>query len=449
MKAKFILKISLKNIKSHPLREAVVLLFLAVSLALFCMSVSAAEFSYNEAVAECLYKYEDAYVVYSNDGNALTEEEKGSLSAVGGSYASIKYGGLFMTSYISCFFGPITETDTTEDTDGESANSIHVSDYIVCPNEDFISEMEWSVSGKLPSAENEIAISGCLFGQFLEHKYYDYINYPLTTDENWNAIYDERGIKEFSSADEFLAMSPVVYLQPDAGEDATEVTIVGIIDCGECPVHTGKATSEDKFVEMYDGIFVGEEFFNSVSGDGYMMFAGKDSEEECLALAEVVADSDMLDFNSPVIRDLTAQSSILGQLKTTFLWIAVALVVFSVGLTYWVISFSIEKRKGDVGILRANGAKRSDVALIFFFESIITALAQAAIAIVASAVAIPAINSTLAEYISVPITFIRLTPLAAICAVIISVLLNALATVVPVVKTANKLPIDCIKNYIE
>jgi len=214
-------------------------------------------------------------------------------------------------------------------------------------------------------------------------------------------------------------------------------------------VHTGQATSENKFVGLYDGVYVSEEYFNAVNNPAYMVFAAKTSQEELIPLSKLVNESEALNFESPTAFKLEEQGVTLEQLKTTFLWIAVALVVFSAALTYWVMSFSIEKRKGDVGILRANGAKKSDVAFIFFFESLITAIAQAALAILASAIAIPAVNSTLAEYITMPITFIRLTPLAAACAVIISVALNALATVVPVLKTANKRPIDCIKNYIE
>lgn len=447
MKAKFILKISLKNIKSHLWREIIVLVFLAASLALFCMSIAASAFSDSDAVVECLYKYEDVYTVYSNDGSDITEEEEELLAEVGGAYAKMTYSGEFSMKYIDYFLTPVGNDDDGEENDGD--DSLPTSEYVTAINEAFISDMGWSLSGRLPSAECEIAISGCLFDKFLSDSYYDYINYPWTITEEREVLYDERGIYSFSSVEEFLALSPVVWIVNSDGVSKTEMTIVGVVNCGECPVHTGQATSRDKFVEIYDGLFVSDEYFDSFNMQLYMAFAGKETEEECRSFVMAVETDGGFSFWSPTIEKLSEKSAVLEQLKTTFFLIAVALVVFSAALTYWVISFSIEKRKGDVGILRANGAKKSDVALIFFFESLITALAQAALAIFAAAIAIPAINSTLAKYISVPITFIRLTPFSAVCAVIISVLLNALATVIPVAKTANKLPIDSIKNYIE
>lgn len=62
-------------------------------------------------------------------------------------------------------------------------------------------------------------------------------------------------------------------------------------------------------------------------------------------------------------------------------------------------------------ILRANGAKKSDIALMFFMEGAFTALVQTGLAIIVSVVAIPMVNATLAEYLNIPILNKKYSPL--------------------------------------
>jgi len=448
MKAKFIIKISAKNIKSHPWREAIIIVFLSVALALFCISIAASEFSYASAQAECLFKYEEMYAVNSST-ETLNEENSGDLISAGGKHAYMESGymlpGMNALPSISLFLSP---EPTDKYSDGNF--SLCDPDNFIYADEDFISAIGWSITGRTPSAKNEIMISECLYKQFEELGYYDNITYPLGYDEQFNITYDEAGVSHFTSEEEFLALSPKVYEDALEGGNTVAATIVGVVNYGECPNHSGEAKEADKFVGLYDGVFVSEEYFMSVRGGAStIVFEPKATEAECTSLVEAVSEREDLSFISPIIYDVREVSSTLEKLKTTFFWIAIALIAFSAALTYWVISFSIEKRKGDVGILRANGAKKSDIAMIFFTESLITGILQAAIAIVISVVAIPIVNATLAEYLTVPITFIRLTPLAAILAVIVGILLNGISTVIPVVRTANKLPIDSIRNNIE
>lgn len=448
MKAGFIIRLSAKNLKSHPWRLLIALIFLAASLTLFCVAIAASEFDYGYAREKCLYEYESVYAVQRSEGEVFSAEEQSALQAVGGSCALAENDYRFARSSVlpsaSLFINPDPQNVP------EGGIVEHSAAYAVSADEEFISSIGWSLVGRMPQSENEIAITECLYNLIEQYGYYDNITYPLEYNEEWNPVYDERGLQYFSSAEELVSASIKLYLNGAKDGRETEVTVVGVVSYnGEC-LSSYSTVEEDSFTGLYDCVFVDGEYLSSLRGGvSNLFFAKKATLEENSGLVSAVTKADCCSFNSNILTHVENSNETLAQMKTVFLWIAVGLIAFSAALTYWVISFSIEKRRGDIGILRANGAKKSDIALMFFVEGVLTALAQSALAFAASAFVISAVNVTLAEHLSLPISFVSLSPVSVISVVLISIALNFFATAIPVMRTANKLPIECIREYDE
>ena len=109
------------------------------------------------------------------------------------------------------------------------------------------------------------------------------------------------------------------------------------------------------------------------------------------------------------------------------------------------ISLSISYKKREIGILRAVGARSSDVFKIFFSEAFIIALINYVLAVVAAVTAIFFINRWMrGEGINVTLLNFGVRQLALM--LLVSVLVAALASFLPVWRIARRKPIDAIKD---
>ena len=128
-----------------------------------------------------------------------------------------------------------------------------------------------------------------------------------------------------------------------------------------------------------------------------------------------------------------------------FLYIGIGFAVFSSLLLMNFISVSISYKKREIGILRAVGARSSDVFKIFFSESLIIALINYALAICAVLFTIFRINQWMySEGIRVTLLTFGVRQLGLM--LLISVVVAALASFLPVWRIARKKPVDAIKN---
>ena len=128
-----------------------------------------------------------------------------------------------------------------------------------------------------------------------------------------------------------------------------------------------------------------------------------------------------------------------------FLYVGIGFAVFSGLLLMNFISISISYKKREIGILRAVGARSSDVFKIFFSESLIIALINYVLAIAATLTAIFVINRWMrGEGINVTLLNFGLRQLGLMLAVSVGVAL--LSSFLPVWRIARKKPVDAIKD---
>ena len=139
-------------------------------------------------------------------------------------------------------------------------------------------------------------------------------------------------------------------------------------------------------------------------------------------------------------------ASMLVILTKVFLYVGIGMAVFSALLFYNFISVSINNKKREIGILRAVGAKKIDVFKIFYSEALIIALINFLLSTIATFWISASVNSAFQKELS--LSFGLMNPNIFTVLMILAVALGAsiLSASLPVIRLANKKPIDAIQN---
>ena len=128
-----------------------------------------------------------------------------------------------------------------------------------------------------------------------------------------------------------------------------------------------------------------------------------------------------------------------------FLYIGIGFAVFSALMLMNFISVSISYKRREIGILRAVGARSSDVFKIFFSEAFLIALINCVLSIAATITATIIFNDLVRKE-GINVTLLHFGVRQVILMVIISVFVAAIASFFPVWNIARRKPIDAIKN---
>ena len=138
--------------------------------------------------------------------------------------------------------------------------------------------------------------------------------------------------------------------------------------------------------------------------------------------------------------------SILTELADVFLYIGIAFAVFSALMLMNFISSSISAKKHEIGILRAVGARGSDVFGIFFNESMIIALINWVVSTLFVFLSVVGINYFFRTEFNLAITVLVFGVLQMLLILAVSALTAFVASVIPVTKISRKKPIDAIRK---
>lgn len=135
--------------------------------------------------------------------------------------------------------------------------------------------------------------------------------------------------------------------------------------------------------------------------------------------------------------------SMVSELSKVFLWVGLVLAVFAALLLSNFISVSISHKKREIGILRAVGARSSDVFKIFFSESFIIAAICVVLAIVGSIVLCGVLNAEVSSMIGASLFVFGVLSFAVLIGV--ALVTAIVATFLPVHNAAKKKPVDSIR----
>lgn len=164
-----------------------------------------------------------------------------------------------------------------------------------------------------------------------------------------------------------------------------------------------------------------------------------------LTYSDVHTTDFLFEMQNAVMYTLGSFNEIIEILAQVFVWVGLGLALFSALLLMNFISTSISYKKRDIGILRAVGARSSDVFKIFFSEAFIIALINFLLAVATSVAAVMVLNYYMRNS-GINITLLSFGALQIIIMLGVSILVAALASFLPVRSIARKKPVDAIKD---
>lgn len=139
-------------------------------------------------------------------------------------------------------------------------------------------------------------------------------------------------------------------------------------------------------------------------------------------------------------------NSLVESLKTIFFYVGLALAIFSAFLLATFIGNSVSAKKREIGILRAVGARSSDVYGIFLNESEIIALINSAISIILTVVLCGVINNSIRSSLGLSVSIFNFTWRQLLLVLAIAIGSAAIASFIPSFSISRKKPIDSINN---
>jgi len=195
--------------------------------------------------------------------------------------------------------------------------------------------------------------------------------------------------------------------------------------------------SESKFVEDADAVY------------SVVILPGNVPEEKMEQFWEIFNNNEFAEDDSRLrleggfVSSLKVVDSMVKDLSQIFLYVGLVLAVFAALLLSNFISVSISGKKREIGILRAVGARGTDVFKIFFSESFVIGLVCVAISSVASYFLCQYLNSQFAVDLGASIFVFGVMSMAVLVG--IALVTIVVATFLPVYNAARKKPVDSIR----
>lgn len=425
-----------------PVRLLVVLFLTAVALILFGLSVTVAMYDEDRAIAESMVLYDRAALVMKPDESPFSKEELALLEKRTG-----KAFGTLSPAPQELLPGLMQFTAGENKSLGDLTHCITGSpDGMIVLSEAVLGEAEgYTLTGRLPEEKAEIALPACLAELFVELNYYDEIASPqVYHEDSFTWEYDKTHLTRISSHEELIGKR--LYLADPAGGEPLKASIVGILEyeCGREGYHN----ASDMSLTLEDQLIVSEEYAKAAFGGSAGMFAiagPPGSASEAAALYELLKSGEYLVYTDAVA-EVEEYRETIGGFTGAFVGVGAAFAVFAGALIFQFINLSIEAKRGQVGILRALGARSYDVCRIFFSESFLLALVSVAVAIPSTIGLSYAVNKILADLFFIRIAVLNFTVWMPVSILLLGFVIAFAATVFPVLKEARKAPIDAIRD---
>ncbi len=194
------------------------------------------------------------------------------------------------------------------------------------------------------------------------------------------------------------------------------------------------------------------EEFNIFSNQGAyirLLFSPKSVKNGSEVIVKSVLSADQLSLklhNNSALKTITDNEDSIRQIADIFLYVAIALALFSVFMLYNYISASISRKKQSVGVLRALGACSKDILITFLIESVIIGLINVVLANIFALVGCYIVNSYIANTMFISINFAifgirQVLFIAGIC-----LLTAIISCALPIIRIAKKKPVELIRR---
>ena len=168
-----------------------------------------------------------------------------------------------------------------------------------------------------------------------------------------------------------------------------------------------------------------------------------DNTQEEIALALTGDNVVSYGLTNSVYSQLNMFIEMIEEMQQIFLIIGIVFGVFAALMLLNFISVSISAKKKDIGILRAVGARGSDVFKIFFAEAFIIAVICFILATVGAYVVCNVLNTSMVTVVSMKLLDFNAINVALI--LLVSFTISLVATFFPVYMAAKKSPVESIR----
>ena len=143
---------------------------------------------------------------------------------------------------------------------------------------------------------------------------------------------------------------------------------------------------------------------------------------------------------------INSLNSTVALLSAIFLYAGIGVAVFAALLLFNFISVSIADKKREIGILRAVGAKSSDVFKIFLSESMLIVAVCSLASIIITAVISAVVNAKISATLGLTFSPFAFGILSVLMIIGIAVITALISTILPVWFFSKKKPVDTIRN---
>ena len=143
---------------------------------------------------------------------------------------------------------------------------------------------------------------------------------------------------------------------------------------------------------------------------------------------------------------ISSLNSTVALLSAIFLYAGIGVAVFAASLLFNFISVSIADKKREIGILRAVGAKSSDVFKIFLSESMLIVAVCSLASIIITAVTSAVVNAKISATLGLTFSPFAFGILSVLMIIGIAVITALISTILPVWFFSKKKPVDTIRN---
>lgn len=169
------------------------------------------------------------------------------------------------------------------------------------------------------------------------------------------------------------------------------------------------------------------------------------SQEQIEFMQQEFVNSSRLNLTNSIARTVASNLSLINILKPTFLGIGAALGVFAALMLLNYVSTSIASKIKEIGILRAVGARGSDLFKIFFSESGLMSAICVVVSIIASIIVVWKLNDVFMSGL-MNVALLNFGFLNVLLIIVGAILITVLGTIIPVVIAAKKQPVESIRT---
>ena len=258
----------------------------------------------------------------------------------------------------------------------------------------------------------------------------------------------------FMSLIGYSYQEPIAYYYKDYNGNSGELTVKGFVQISsryqnDCPVVTKNAVN--KYIKVWGD---GDYTYKSIYETDYVapadakysyMISKTNYSESDIALFTAKQGSYSYTMTNEKFTEVARWTSMIEELQTIFLIIGAVTGGLAALMLLNFISVSISSKNKDIGILRAVGARGSDVFKIFFSESsIISAICFILSAVAAGIVCYNLNNMFIDSILGIPLLNFSVINIALILGV--SLVISFIATFIPVLIASKKPPVEAIRS---